>query len=490
MIKSLLVVIALLGTAIDASAQDALSEALFGYRHDTSPALETPSADPMSLALPALGAEESPCDGAPIEGEFLLDRDIACSVTLGEGATLDLNGFTIEGYVRAVGTNATIRNGTIIRAGIDFDQCAECTIENLRVIEGQGNFVVQPGPSNRITGCFFSGNPAVAVDLFNAGDSSTIEDSTFENNSIGINIARDKFTIVSRNSFRDNTVGVRLFDENSAASYNTIVGNHFSGNELGVYFNRGGDCRYPSVDCLEGNRILRNEFVGNGGSGVLFDGTRCEDPDFNCGDPSASIKDNVFRINGFSPPGYQPIANDGISVLGPTNAVDGVAVAHNLSVANNDLGIEAPGATDGGGNRASGNGNPLQCVGVACRPAGQCRDGIDNDGDGRTDFRIDGSGDLGCKKPTSATESPKCQDGLDNDNDGKIDFDGGASVNGGAPLAPPDSAQCKKPWSNREAPDCGRGAELALVMPLLGLAASRRRRASWRNPEPARSRRA
>jgi hypothetical protein len=34
---------------------------------------------------------------------------------------------------------------------------------------------------------------------------------------------------------------------------------------------------------------------------------------------------------------------------------------------NDDLGIEAvAGVTDGGGNQASGNGNPAQCTGVAC----------------------------------------------------------------------------------------------------------------------------
>ena len=34
---------------------------------------------------------------------------------------------------------------------------------------------------------------------------------------------------------------------------------------------------------------------------------------------------------------------------------------------NHDLGIEAvPGITDGGGNGASGNGNPLQCSNVFC----------------------------------------------------------------------------------------------------------------------------
>jgi hypothetical protein len=40
----------------------------------------------------------------------------------------------------------------------------------------------------------------------------------------------------------------------------------------------------------------------------------------------------------------------------------------NTAVQNADLGIEAVlGVIDGGGNRAFGNGNPLQCLNVECR---------------------------------------------------------------------------------------------------------------------------
>jgi parallel beta-helix repeat protein len=43
------------------------------------------------------------------------------------------------------------------------------------------------------------------------------------------------------------------------------------------------------------------------------------------------------------------------------------ALSHNRAKANTDLGIEAiEGVTDGGGNRAFGNGNPLQCLNVDC----------------------------------------------------------------------------------------------------------------------------
>jgi hypothetical protein len=43
-------------------------------------------------------------------------------------------------------------------------------------------------------------------------------------------------------------------------------------------------------------------------------------------------------------------------------------LTRNLAVHNGDLGIEAvPGVTDGGGNRAAGNGNPAQCTNIDCK---------------------------------------------------------------------------------------------------------------------------
>jgi hypothetical protein len=139
-----------------------------------------------------------------------------------------------------------------------------------------------------------------------------------------------------------------------------------------------------------------------------------------------------------------------------------------------------------------------------------CTDGIDNDGDGATDYpadpgctaavdaseneasrpcddRTDGDGDghtdfprdPGCQTPTSAKENPQCQDGLDNDGQTGIDFDGGASANGGVALDVADP-QCTAPWLDREAAQtggvgCGVGPELLLLAPLLW--AVRRRRA-------------
>jgi hypothetical protein len=54
--------------------------------------------------------------------------------------------------------------------------------------------------------------------------------------------------------------------------------------------------------------------------------------------------------------------DDGFDIRRPAATLTGNAANDNF-----DLGIEAvSGVTDGGGNRAGGNGNPLQCTNVFC----------------------------------------------------------------------------------------------------------------------------
>jgi hypothetical protein len=92
-----------------------------------------------------------------------------------------------------------------------------------------------------------------------------------------------------------------------------------------------------------------------------------------------------------------------------------------------------------------------------------CADGVDNDGDGLTDF----SADPGCAAAFASLEDPACDDRLDDDHDGRID------------LADPD---CRSAHGTGETPPpfvgCGIGPELALLLPSLWLARRRRRCAS------------
>jgi hypothetical protein len=89
----------------------------------------------------------------------------------------------------------------------------------------------------------------------------------------------------------------------------------------------------------------------------------------------------------------------------------------------------------------------------------QCNDGIDNDGDGFIDY----PDDPGCPFSYATIENPQCDDAIDNDQNGSTDF---------------ADSKCQPSWPYWETPPCGLGAELALVLPLIALAASRRRRAN------------
>lgn len=76
-------------------------------------------------------------------------------------------------------------------------------------------------------------------------------------------------------------------------------------------------------------------------------------------------------------------------------------------------------------------------------PIAQCGDGVDNDGDGMTDF----PDDLGCVSAEDTSEdslpSPKCDDGRDNDGDGKADY--------------PADPGCIAPQADDETDDCPSG---------------------------------
>lgn len=104
----------------------------------------------------------------------------------------------------------------------------------------------------------------------------------------------------------------------------------------------------------------------------------------------------------------------------------------------------------------------------------ECRNAVDDDGDGFTDLE-----DPACGTSMGDHENAQCQDGLDNDGDGRIDFDGGASRNGGTPLAASDP-ECQRFGDRYERPGggCGLGAEVAVA--LAALMRGRRRSLSLR----------
>ena len=131
---------------------------------------------------------------------------------------------------------------------------------------------------------------------------------------------------------------------------NTIRGGFPCG--LGIIFNdiRGGSLTHNLVkDCIvgigvngQGVTMTHNVVTATGEAGVDFD-----------------AENGLLAHNAVT----GTLAGDAIVVSGP-----GSTVKSNTADDNAELGIRAEsGAIDGGGNRASGNGDPRQCVGVVCR---------------------------------------------------------------------------------------------------------------------------
>jgi hypothetical protein len=332
------------------TAQDALVQAVRRHR------IQTPS-------TPSASSAQSPC--GLIQGKVVLHQDTSCeSVDLTTGATLDLNGFTLQGNVSGGlglgASGATVKNGTLTLGHYDFSACQGCILKDLRIVDGTGPFVLQPGNDNRIIRCIFSGNE-VAVDLFFSGRSQ-ITESIFENNVVGVFLSRSQSNQILSNQFQRNGTGVSFAAEVAAFS-NTVASNVFAENDTGVSF--AARFCFSAVECLNGNRVSHNFFLLNQASGLVFDSTEC-DSSCSAANVNASIDYNFFVANGFrAAPGTQ---DNGLTVVGPADVSSGVTIDHNFAVFNKNLGIDAPNATDGGGNLAALNGNPVQCVGVVCTP--------------------------------------------------------------------------------------------------------------------------
>ena len=113
----------------------------------------------------------------------------------------------------------------------------------------------------------------------------------------------------------------------------------------GLVLDRNVVAGYPDGIELSGSSdvtISRNEARGS-----TRDGIRVLD-----GSPGAVIERNLATGN----------ADDGLDVKDGTADVSG-----NVANQNGDYGIEAVPGVDGGGNKASGNGNPAQCLNVRCK---------------------------------------------------------------------------------------------------------------------------
>jgi parallel beta-helix repeat protein len=318
--------------------------------------------------------------GDTITQSTTLDSDLACSgsapgIRLGAHAvTLDLNAHLLTHRDAGPGIenpgfdDVTIQNGAVrteVSDGIVLDDADRNTLRGLEVVRvAGGNLPPTPVVLTRSDDALIEGNGffgwtgALGLTESNRGvirgnrtgyflcalvgdcssfatgggvgltasDDSVVEDNSFSQGISGWGTGSD------RNVFRRNSItysiATGLFlsgGEDNVAVKNTVHHNAFNG--IGA----PGGTR---------TRIEKNDVSDNGGSGIAVSGA------------GTLVSHNVAERNRL----------DGI------HAFPGVVVERNRANDNGDLGIEGEaGVVDGGGNKASGNGNPAQCVNVTCK---------------------------------------------------------------------------------------------------------------------------
>jgi large repetitive protein len=351
----------------------------------------------FAIGVPSASAQPVSC-GQVITQNTTLDADLYCdvpgqpTVRIGaDGITLDLGGHTLGANHTAIVNDGhdrvTIRNGTVLADdgavvlnGADHNRLHDLTLRGLY----QG-FVLTDSDHNTISSNTL---PGIGILVLGGSDDNTIAGNTITSGEGFIWLTDANRNRIVRNVV-DGTDGPAI--QLTTSHRNRIAGNHVAVNFWrGMYLDRsdrnelvenlnstGGPYGPPGggFELHDSNRNLlaRNVFdrtrlgalVASGADNVLTgnEATQAQ------GGPFPVLDGDGFRVDAPAT-GTQLTRNVAIGFSDDGIDVDaaGTLLRRNTANDNGDLGIEAvPGIIDLGGNRASGNGNPLQCLNVVCR---------------------------------------------------------------------------------------------------------------------------
>jgi parallel beta-helix repeat protein len=292
----------------------------------------------MSLA-PAATAAPITCGGT-ITSDVTLEADLVCpfvSVITVEAdrVTVDLGGHRIDGAILVVDGHdrVTIRDGQLLQ--LHLTNSDRNRVLNVVLPAGDGLLLLTDSHRNLVEGNDVGSAFGVAVWLVSS-ERNVIRGNMlrgFQSNALVLDGASD------RNEITGNTAGASQAAAISIGGSRNLV----SGNTASAGGGSAGGFASEAIHIFSGQRnvVERNDVVSNT-DGILVDlaagrtvvaGNRAhgsDDDGIDVESPSTTLRDNTANDNG-------------------------------------DLGIEAvPGVRDAGGNSASGNGNPLQCLNVAC----------------------------------------------------------------------------------------------------------------------------
>jgi parallel beta-helix repeat protein len=200
---------------------------------------------------------------------------------------------------------------------------------------GRCGICVFSGDGNHIEKNLVSAIGEYGIYVVDTSAGNAVSRNVTWNNGIGIRSADARLTELLSNLVFGNGVGIQV---DSGSSQNAVRSNSVRANlRAGIVLDSPRAGSQPNE-----NRVVRNSVTRNGADGVMVLG---------------AASGNLLSRNRTARNG-----DDGIDVESPHTIV-----TKNKANRNADLGIEAiAGVIDGGGNKARGNGIPLQCVKFRC----------------------------------------------------------------------------------------------------------------------------
>ena len=336
-----------------------------------------------ALGLSVGQAAARPSDTSSVSCGDLITRDTTLQNDLvdcpddglvigADNITVDLNGHVVDGLgdeiclASRVGifnhghTGVTIEGGVVreFTLGVLLVHATSNTLSDLTVSDactgitvnsGFGNVVDQNVVHNHTYGIqlLFSDHNRVTRNTQSNDDTPDRRQNDARN---GISLFDSDDNLIRQNSVTVNSFGISIDASlpNDASSHNVVEKNSATGNEFA-----GIEVSSSDATIVRKNQVSDNVDVPGGidgfGDGILV-WDRSTD---------TRVEHNVTSGN----------SGDGIDVGGFLgNSVPGTLLTKNTANGNGDLGINAlPGVIDGGGNKARGNGNPLNCLNVACK---------------------------------------------------------------------------------------------------------------------------
>lgn len=318
----------------------------------------------------AAAPETSTCPSGAVTADLTLTSDLTCRIRVqGSGITIDLNGHTLFGSIEQYeGRGTTIKNGTIdaasIGAFVGAVRVSGALIDNVTVRNGS-TWTMIIGSGTTVQNSRFVDNSSVVFDLY-WGGGNVIRRNFFARNGAPMSIQLDNSTVIEENVLIDNRIGVNLYNElGGGVSGNVVARNVFWGNDTGIRMH-GRERFVPFGPNMENNQFRDNVFVGNRRVGMLATTTCSTTAPVQCAGANTLIEGNMFAADGHEP--VEANIDDGLHIVANPNWSGFFTVRRNIALFNADLGIEAPGVTDGGKNLGLLNGDRRQCVGVRCRP--------------------------------------------------------------------------------------------------------------------------